>query len=812
MRRWSRWFVFALVLTGSVPIVFFTREAGHTETGDLEAIARAYLHTHAGAAGLSMGALELVELQESPGAHHARFQQSIAGVPVFGGYATVSIPKHSDAVSFALDRRRPVFDASAAGVPVDETEAVAHAMALTGTTTLRDAAAARTVYVPIESKHVLGWEVTLPALRPYGDWLVLLQASDGAALLKRDLLRYDSGQVFDPNPVVSSGAVIPPPNDCESGAHETALATEYETKPLLGIQAGQNKLKGDFVDLTAPGIVGSIFTAGQANEPSRNYIFPCDDQRFEEVMVYHHVDAAQRKIQALGFNGNSSILARPLPAHAHFEDGSLDFQCNAFYSPLDRGIHMGEGSAGTCADIAEDADFILHEYGHALQDDQVPGWGFGAPLAVEQTLAMGEGFGDYLAAAVTGDPCWSEWAITGPTACNGSPGLRWLQTSKVFPADFEACRGTPSSPAEPHCAGDIWSAALWDLSVLLGDDQDARDLVLKLALDAHFYLDPVSTFSDGAAAIVQADIDLFAGVHSAGIQGVFQGRGISVSPSSDEPSLYFRILHEYRGDLEVRVKVGSLAAPLCTIPLFSPDIFDANPDYLMYFDPSATPCVGFFPPSPSQPWYLEVRDAFALSTGTIADFQISLAGKARCFASDVPVAIPDAGAAVASMIDCSTAVKGIPPTPTPTVTSLPSPSATPTPTPSSSPTLTATATATAVAVATATPSATIAPPAATSTPTPTPTASPTPSPTSTPARTSGDANCSGTVTPIDAALILQLDAGIIPLVSCPDNADVNRDGGIGSLDAALVLQYSAGIVDMLPAGQRPALGGRMRAF
>ena len=41
---------------------------------------------------------------------------------------------------------------------------------------------------------------------------------------------------------------------------------------------------------------------------------------------------------------------------------------NSFYSPATRKIKYGSGGV----DDAEDADVILHEYGHAIQDDQVP--------------------------------------------------------------------------------------------------------------------------------------------------------------------------------------------------------------------------------------------------------------------------------------------------------------------------------------------------------------------------------------------------------------------------------------------------------
>jgi parallel beta-helix repeat protein len=57
-----------------------------------------------------------------------------------------------------------------------------------------------------------------------------------------------------------------------------------------------------------------------------------------------------------------------------------------------------------------------------------------------------------------------------------------------------------------------------------------------------------------------------------------------------------------------------------------------------------------------------------------------------------------------------------------------------------------------------------------------------------------DANCDGRVTAVDAAVILQAVAGLIPGVGCPQNADVNGDGRVNAVDATLVLQQVAGLI------------------
>ena len=65
----------------------------------------------------------------------------------------------------------------------------------------------------------------------------------------------------------------------------------------------------------------------------------------------------------------------------------------------------------------------------------------------------------------------------------------------------------------------------------------------------------------------------------------------------------------------------------------------------------------------------------------------------------------------------------------------------------------------------------------------------------------GDANCDRATNSIDAALVLQFDAGLIAALACPDAADVNGDGDITSVDAVLILQFGAGLVEELPPPQ-----------
>ena len=58
----------------------------------------------------------------------------------------------------------------------------------------------------------------------------------------------------------------------------------------------------------------------------------------------------------------------------------------------------------------------------------------------------------------------------------------------------------------------------------------------------------------------------------------------------------------------------------------------------------------------------------------------------------------------------------------------------------------------------------------------------------------GDANCDQQVSSVDAAVVLQFEAGLIQNQDCLAYSDVNRDGHTNSVDASLILQHEAGLI------------------
>ncbi|MFH1843695.1 MAG: choice-of-anchor D domain-containing protein, partial [bacterium] len=308
-------------------------------------------------------------------------------------------------------------------------------------------------------------------------------------------------RVFDPNPIATlnqsfndennSNAAIPCDAYFEVGLAN--LDTPAPGAPWL--------LEGSFVEIQ------DIEAPANPDYPSRNGLWPylrsCD--QYEAVMAYYHITTNQLYIQSLGFNTINNRRHRVDPH-------GLDGADNSHYvgSPIGAG-YLAFGDGGV--DDAEDADVILHEYGHSIQDNQTTGGYFGAGDIGfgNETRAMGEGFGDYWACANhflgSADP-----EAFAPWDAQNQQGLRRVDRTKTYPDGMVN---------QVHSDGEIWSACLWDLFLLTPGN--TTDL---LVLDHHFGIGPDPTFTIAAKSLLAADENRFGGTNQETIIDVFRDRGI----------------------------------------------------------------------------------------------------------------------------------------------------------------------------------------------------------------------------------------------------------------------------------------------
>jgi zinc metalloprotease ZmpB len=307
-----------------------------------------------------------------------------------------------------------------------------------------------------------------------------------------------SGTVFNPNPVQQLGLQNLADN---KDADDAVFASAYRRVVLTDLD-GSGKLTGRYVRVKS-----STGTAAEAV----NGAFPAyhrDTDQFEQVMGYHWVTTAQKYLQHLGFGSTlRPVNQRQIELRINQFGGD-----NSFFREDKANITLGKGGV----DDAEDAEVIIHEYGHSVQDGQVTG--FGTNL---ESGSIGEGFSDYLAVVVTswaaGPPtltpeaCVADWDSVSYTS-SVPHCLRRLDSAKHYPEDVVG---------EVHADGTIWSAALYDIRAALGDTIGTTVIV-----EAQFDFAVDTSFHAAALATVAAAQRLYGAATAATVRARFVARGI----------------------------------------------------------------------------------------------------------------------------------------------------------------------------------------------------------------------------------------------------------------------------------------------
>lgn len=192
-------------------------------------------------------------------------------------------------------------------------------------------------------------------------------------------------------------------------------------------------------------------------------------------------------------------------------------------------------------DPAKGRDLVVHELMHAvtMQAGVLPS------SARAEGAALHEGISDYFACASTGDPAMGEWVYFrfpyGATRVDGN-------AAEFRYSRYDSVRFGPNLDHTPWANGMILSAALWDLRSAIGRSADS------LVLEALDRTPQQPLWSDFAAALHVADLDLHGGRHGAAIARALGGReilpGVIVSitgPSAGAPgdTLHYRVAGDW---------------------------------------------------------------------------------------------------------------------------------------------------------------------------------------------------------------------------------------------------------------------------
>jgi hypothetical protein len=244
------------------------------------------------------------------------------------------------------------------------------------------------------------------------------------------------GSVFMVNPVQSSNdQKLSDQKDARSAVPMSA----YATVPLNNLD-GSGYLRGAWAYVESS-------TGTPAYSSNGQYFYTRDQDQFEQVMAYFWVDRAQSYLQSLGFQ---NIVHEPFHVKVGQYGGDNSYQTDKPYR-----LRLGKGGV----DDGEDAEVIVHEYGHAVHASQVPG--FGASL---DAGSIGEAFGDYLGVTVGLDAAAHfHWPVAADPSCP----MDWDSVSYTDAPhcirSFHTNLTVGDREGEVHADGQIWAQALWEI-------------------------------------------------------------------------------------------------------------------------------------------------------------------------------------------------------------------------------------------------------------------------------------------------------------------------------------------------------------
>ena len=485
--------------------------------------------------------LRLARVQESLLGMHYHFQQTIGGYDVEGAEIIVSVLKSDNSIYRVYNNTYPVKRAVEVPSAVIDSETAYDIVwaALHAAGDLHALPVQKVVYVPRGEGFQLQSVIYFELSEPFGAWETRLDATTGDVISIEDsslhrvktvatertvaeriaevtapladrqaafarVLRIESdrrqaldqaqsrrasgtGVVFDPDPRTTL-------NDAtlQDGSPASAFTAAYVTRNLEDIT-----FNGSTYSLTGPWINIINFESpntAPSTTADGNWTATRGNNAFNDALTYFHIDQNQRYMQSLGFSGATGIQEGPIGTDT---DG-LSGADNSHYIPSSNRMAFGHG----CVDDSEDADVVLHEYGHAIHYSINSNWGGG------DAGAIGEGFGDYWAGSYSystfnGDVFHPEWVFSWdghgvPVGCWNGRILDAFGAQYVPGTTYGAHQGIPGG----YQSDELWSTPLFQSLLELVGMAYTRESVDQIILESHFGIGSGVTMRDMANATI----------------------------------------------------------------------------------------------------------------------------------------------------------------------------------------------------------------------------------------------------------------------------------------------------------------------
>ncbi|MBN2541859.1 T9SS type A sorting domain-containing protein [bacterium] len=420
------------------------------------AIAERFLNDNSALLKLNRNELRLFNCEKHGKLWYLHYEQVIEGVRVYRSRVDLRIFEDGAIVLFGANHRPGLeLDLEPA---ISEPEAVNLAIGDVGFQVVqRDENTAEKMIYSLVAEDMsyedhLVWKLSVNTESPPGSWLYIIDAHTGEVLLK-----YNQYRFYDLEGDVT-GWVKPHYYDDASVEEEMSyIRLNYNSDVAYANVRGyyffddidnnphtlSSTLVSPYVDVDyEDGSDGSFSASVSTSDSPYEITWSTTYALVDEINVFYHTNFVHDFVKhTLHYNG----MDYQMPATVRVGD-SYD---NAYWDGY--GINFGEGGSYFW-NLALFCEIIYHEYTHGVThyiypEDGLPYTG--------QSGAMDEGFSDYFACSMTGDPQVGERCYRS----SSSEIMRTLDNIHSYPYNFIG---------EVHHDGTIFGGALWDLRDEIG--------------------------------------------------------------------------------------------------------------------------------------------------------------------------------------------------------------------------------------------------------------------------------------------------------------------------------------------------------
>ncbi len=497
---------------------------GKIETTDTALVKKYVLSTIPNLRGADFS-VEYLEGKQIKTGFHYLYRQNYNGKPVYRGTVKINLDKNGNIFSL-FDNTYNILETPAGEFPdIDDCYDIIKSIYQEESDIVK---------IFIEDLYFDVGPKLIPASRielwdKKGSFFELIINAEHKIVYERDMNNYFNNnrihivdtpamaRVFNPDPLTTAGVTYGTPYEDASDADISQLNMQRQQVTIdVAFENDTFKLESPYCFITEH----SIPDIPPVTSLNPDFQFTRSQDGFEDVNAFYHINVYHDYVQQLGFD---NIVDYPIWVDTHAMGGADNSNFSAAGTPPR--LSFGEGGV----DDAEDADVVIHEYGHAISHSAAPGTNSGT-----ERTALDEAIGDYFAASYSKSINPFNWEnMFSWDGHNEFWNGRVVESNKNYPEDLQN---------NLYKDAEIWSSTMMQIM-----DNIGREKTDEILIEAMYSFSTNMTMSDAACLVIQADQTLNDGEFAIPISWWMSQRGFTVCGVgiNEFSKIYFTVLNSY---------------------------------------------------------------------------------------------------------------------------------------------------------------------------------------------------------------------------------------------------------------------------